>query len=396
MNWIDVISVGPGDEKQLTLAAQEAIARAAAVYCAARHAPLVPPEKQRPLTPFSDAIAALEKEGNAAVLVSGDAGLYSMLELLARRFGRERLRVIPGVSSLQALCARLAVSWQEAKVLSLHGRDCGAEALCHHARTNRQVLLLLDAEHDPNWVRHALTAGGLDELPLIVGERVSYPDERIAPYAERAYDPLCVALITNDRPQSGLPPLGLADEAFLRGKTPMTKREVRVQALAALRLPPDAVVWDVGAGTGSVSIEAARQCPLGQVYAIERDADALALIAQNIAHFRLQNIQVIAGSAPAALAGLPAPSHVFLGGTGGETAAILAQLQALQAPIRLCATAVTMESAAALTALLAPSPDFSAVQLAVSRLEKVGGYHMYRAQNPVTVFSATINAEEQA
>lgn len=394
MNWIDVISVGPGDEKQLTLAAQEAIARAAAVYCAARHAPLVPPEKQRPLTPFSDAIAALEKEENAAVLVSGDAGLYSMLELLARRFGRERLRVIPGVSSLQALCARLAVSWQEAKVLSLHGRDCGAEALCHHARTNRQVLLLLDAEHDPNWVRHALTAGGLDELPLIVGERVSYPDERIAPYAERAYDPLCVALITNDRPQSGLPPLGLADEAFLRGKTPMTKREVRVQALAALRLPPDAVVWDVGAGTGSVSIEAARQCPLGQVYAIERDADALALIAQNIAHFRLQNIQVIAGSAPAALAGLPAPSHVFLGGTGGETAAILAQLQALQAPIRLCATAVTMESAAVLTALLAPSPDFSAVQLAVSRLEKVGGYHMYRAQNPVTVFSATINAEE--
>ena len=396
MNWIDVISVGPGDEKQLTLAAREAIAQAEAVFCAPRHAGLVPPEKRRSLTPFAAALDAMEKEKNAAVLVSGDAGLYSMLGLLSRRFGRQRLRVVAGVSSLQAFCARLALPWQEAKILSLHGRDCGAEALCHYARTNRQVLLLLDETRDPHWVRQALVAGGLEDSSLIVGERVSYPDERIAPYSQRDYDALCVALITNDHPQCGLPPLGLNDDAFLRGKTPMTKREVRVQALAALRLTPDATVWDVGAGTGSVSIEAARQCPLGTVYAIERDDAALNLIQDNVAHFKLQNVQVISGSAPAALAGLPTPTHVFLGCTGGETASILALLQSLGTPIRLCATAVTMESAAALTQLFSQYADFQASQIAVSRLEAIGSYHMIKAQNPVTVFSAMINPERCA
>ena len=162
----------------------------------------------------------------------------------------------------------------------------------------------------------------------------------------------------------------------------MTKREIRVQVLAALQLPPDAVVWDVGAGTGSVSVECARQCPLGAVYAIERDADALALIKQNQAYFHLQNLHIVEGEAPEALCGLPAPTHVFLGGTGKRTKEICA---ALPAGVRIVATAVTMESAQEFAALL---PDYEAAQIAVSRLEKVGSYRMFRAQNPVFVFSA--------
>ena len=382
MNWIDVISAGPGAADLLTKKALQAIEAAEAVFCAQRNDALVPAGKRRPLTPFEDALQAMAQMEHPAVLVSGDAGLYSMLGLLTRRFGRERLRVIPGVSSLQAFCARLSIPWQDAKILSAHGRDCGEEALCHYVRTCPAVLVLLDREHDPRWAWGALRAARLDHLPMTVGERISLPDERIAPYEDRAYDPLSVLLITNPHPVSGLPPAGLPDDAFIRGKTPMTKREIRVQVLSALQLPPDAVVWDVGAGTGSVSVECARQCPLGAVYAIEREADALALVRENKAHFHLQNLHIIPGEAPQALADLPEPTHVFLGGTGRQAKEILA---CIPAGVRICATAVTLESVQELAALL---PDFEAAQIAVSRLEKVGGYRMFRAQNPVFVFSA--------
>ena len=382
MNWIDVISAGPGGAELLTAQAKAAIENAEAVFCAQRNTDLVSPDKRRSLTPFEDAMAAMEGLTHPAVLVSGDAGLYSMLGLLTRRFGRECLRVIPGVSSLQAFCARLSIPWQNAKILSAHGRDCAPEALCHYARTNPAVLLLLDGERDPHWVRRTLDAGGLAELPLTVGERVSLPDECIASYENRPYDPLSVALIQNERPLPGLPAIGLPDDAFLRGKTPMTKREVRVQVLSSLQLPPDAVVWDVGAGTGSVSVECARQCPLGAVYAIERDGDALALIEQNKQQFHLQNLHVIPGEAPEALADLPAPTHVFLGGTGKRTKEIY---DTLPSGVRVVATAVTLESAQEFAALL---PDYEAAQIAVSRLEKVGAYRMFRASNPVFVFSA--------
>ncbi len=398
MNWIDVISAGPGDESLLTEEAKRAIQNAEAVFCAERHAGLVPDTgKRRSLMPFSAALDEMEalflEKRRAAVLVSGDAGLYSLLPVLKKRFGPEKVRVLPGVSSLQAFCARLCVPWQEAAILSAHGRDLSPSALCHAVRTHAQTLLLLDGERDPNWVWNTLNAGGLDSVRLTVGERISYPDERITPYERRTYDPLSVALVENGHPEGGLPMIGLPDDAFIRGKTPMTKREIRIQVLSSLALPPDAVVWDVGAGTGSVTMECARQCPMGRVYAIERDEDALHLIEENIAHFHLTNAEIIAGSAPEALENLPAPTHVFLGGTGGKTKEIMEKLKGMNAPVRLCATAVTMESAQEYGTLLREYHRFSAVQIAVSRIEPVGGYHLFRAQNPVFIFSADMGRE---
>lgn len=398
MNWIDVISAGPGDESLLTEEAKRAIQNAEAVFCAQRHAGLVPETgKRRSLTPFSAALDEMEalflEKRRAAVLVSGDAGLYSLLPVLKKRFGPEKVRVLPGVSSLQAFCARLCVPWQEAAILSAHGRNLSPSTLCHTVRTHAQTFFLLDAEHDPNWVWSILKSGGLDGVRLTVGERISYPDEHIAAYEPRTYDPLSVALAENGHPEGGLPLIGLPDEAFIRGKTAMTKREIRIQVLSSLALPPDAVVWDVGAGTGSVTVECARQCPMGRVYAVERDEDALHLIEENIAHFHLTNAEIIAGNAPEVLENLPAPTHVFLGGTGGKTKEILEKLKGMNAPIRLCATAVTMESAQEYGTLLRDCPRFSAVQIAVSRIEPVGGYHLFRAQNPVFIFSADIGGE---
>ena len=399
MNWIDVISAGPGRGEMLTQDARKAIAEADAVFCADRYAFLAEAGKRLPLMPMKAAMDSLEelnREGkHAAVLLSGDAGLYSLLPALKKRFGGEKLRVFPGISSLQAFCAKLGIPWQEAAVLSAHGRNLSPSALCHAVRTHEKVLLLLDGERDPNWVRQVLRDGGMESTRLTVGERISYPDESVAPYENRKYDALSVALAENDHPQRGLPAVGLPDDRFIRGKTPMTKREIRIQALAALALPEDAVVWDVGAGTGSVSVECAGQCPLGRVIAVERDEEALKLLRENIAAFRLLNVEVVPGNAPEALEGLPAPTHVFLGGTGGRTKEILEKIERLNAPVRLCATAVTMESAQEYMALLGKWRRFSAVQIAVSRVEPVGAYHMFRAQNPVIVFEAETGGTDE-
>ncbi|MBR4234787.1 MAG: precorrin-6y C5,15-methyltransferase (decarboxylating) subunit CbiE [Clostridia bacterium] len=394
MNKLTVIGAGPGGRDMLTAEAAQAIINADAVWCAARNADLVPADKRRALMPFAGALdemqSALDAGLNAAALLSGDTGLYSMLSLIKRRVGEENVRVICGVSSVQALCARLALSWQDSKIVSAHGRGLAESALCHYARTNPKTLVLLDGERDPKWVRSSLCEGGLEKLKLIIGERLGYDDETVSPYEDRQYDSLCVALIINEAPESAAHPFGLNDESFIRGKTPMTKREIRAQVISEMRLAPDSVVWDVGAGTGSVSIECALQCPLGEVYAVERDADALELIKRNKAAFCALNVHVVSGSAPQALADLPAPTHVFLGGTGGETEEILSALERLNKTLRVCATAVTMESASFFTEALSRYAGFSAVQLQVSRLEKVGRYSMFRAQNPVFVFAATM------
>ena len=398
MNWIDVVSAGPGNEDLLTAQARRTLDEADAVFCADRTQTLVGnPAVCRHLTPFSKALEDMETlraEGlRVAVLLSGDAGLYSMLPLLSERFGREALRVHPGVSSLQAFCARLGIPWQQARILSAHGKQLTPSALCHTVRSGRMTLLLLDAEHNPRWIRQSLKDGGLENADITVGERISYPDECIGPWEDREYDPLSVALIDNGT--AGWTPraFALPDDAFIRGKTPMTRREIRAQVAAELNLIPDAVIWDIGAGTGSVTVECALQCPFGRVYAVERDPDALKLIEENIRQFHLQNVDVVAGSAPKALENLPAPTHVFLGGTGGHAAEILALLEKLDTPVRLCGTAVTLESIRVFFDLLQKKKNFSAVQIAVSRAELMGGYHMLRAQNPVFVFSADLCGE---
>ena len=394
INPITVVGAGPGSADLLTKAGMDAVGQAELVWCAGRLSHLAPREKRRPLIPFAGAIEemrqALKNGQRGAVLLSGDTGLYSLLSMLREQLGPEAIAVIPGISSVQALCARLGGAWQGAAILSAHGRALSPSALCHSARTHERALILLDEIHNPKWVHETLRSGGLGSLSLIIGERLSLPGETVAPYEDRPYDPLSVALIENGAPERGLPPIGLDDGAFLRGKTPMTRREIRVQAVCGLRLPPDAVVWDVGAGTGSVSIECARQCPLGRVYAIERNGEALSLIEKNKARFHALNLEIVAGSAPEALGPLPAPTHVFLGGTGGRAREILRLLETLPGKIRLAAAAVTMESAALYTECLARRSDFSAVQIACARLEAAGGYRLFCAQNPVFLFSATL------
>ncbi len=396
MKKITVIGAGPGCAAGMTVEAARAVEGADVVFAAARHAHLAG-GKCVPLEPLSAALDAIQARLHAgaksAVLLSGDAALFSLLPALARRFGAENLDVIPGVGALQSLCAALRESWQGAEILSAHGRDLPVSALLHAVRTHGRTFLFCDAKHGPGWACEAFARCGLGAVEVAVGERLSYPDERITSGTAnelrgQKFDALSMARILNPAPVSGLPPIGIPDEAFQRGKVPMTKREIRRLVIAALQLTPDCAVWDVGAGTGSVSVECALQCPAGWVYAVEREADARALTEANARLFCAENLTVIPGSAPEAFAGLPTPARVFLGGTGGGMDAILDHIEGLGVNLRLVATAVTLESAHRLTERLSRWGDFEAAQIAVSRLETVGGSRMFRAQNPVFILSA--------
>ena len=186
--------------------------------------------------------------------------------------------------------------------------------------------------------------------------------------------------------------IGIKDEDFVRGKVPMTKEEIRILTLIKARIAPDAVVYDVGAGTGSISIEAARMAPQGHVYAIEKNPDGIALIAQNAKKFGIENITVVEGTAPDALANLPELDAAIIGGSGRKLADILDIIGARLRPHgRIVANAITMQTVAAcLDYFHAHNDDYSyeAIQVQINRLERVGPYDMAKALNPIYIITA--------
>ena len=392
MNRVQVIGIGPGSAELMTLEARAAIDAADVVFAAARHMPLAP--GALPLEPLSDAPrrigVALDHGARTAVLVSGDPCLYSLLGMLRRELGADRIEVLPGLGALQTFCARMGVLWQDAKIISGHGRALSVSALGHYVRSHAWTMLFCDADHDATWAARSLLAEDLKDVRMCVGERLSCPDERLiwgapAELTDNSFDPLSLVWFENDAPRPGLPTFGISDEQFVRGKIPMTKREIRIQILSALNLRPDSVVWDIGAGTGSVSIECARTCPLGHVIAIEQKSEGMELIRENARRFHVNNLTAVEGTAPEVCAGLPTPTHVFIGGTSGHLRGILDQLPG---GARVVASAVTLESIAELSQCF---PEYMEeaefVQLSVSRAEALGRYHMLRGMNPVLIAS---------
>jgi precorrin-6Y C5,15-methyltransferase (decarboxylating) len=184
--------------------------------------------------------------------------------------------------------------------------------------------------------------------------------------------------------------LGIPDREFIRGQVPMTKQEVRILSVVKLQLDQTSVVYDVGAGTGSVSVELAGQCPQGKVYAIERNPEGINLLRSNIEKFHCSNVEVVEGTAPECLAALPAPTHAFIGGSGGNLVAILDAIREKNPQTRFVINAVTLETLQQITRLSNIYPkykDMELVQINVAKGEPVGSYHMLRGENPVYICS---------
>lgn len=198
---------------------------------------------------------------------------------------------------------------------------------------------------------------------------------------------LCVAAVRNPSAHAIVTPALLPDRAFFRNESPMTKGEIRAIVLQKLQLFPDAVVWDIGAGTGSISVECARMCPFGTIFAVEYQEKALQILAQNKAYFQADAMKIIAGKAEAQLEQLPIPDCIFIGGSKGELPQLLQKIRELPKKIRLVMTAVTLETQAQAYALLQSFPHLEMLQITVQHPKAVGEYHVLQSNYPVTIFS---------
>ena len=357
---------------------------AAAAPGQAAHAAIAPED-------IRDYILAHPEYRSFAVVMSGDTGFFSGTKKLLPLLAGCRVTVLPGLSSLSCLCARLGTSYEDVLPVTLHGRS---EPILLPLAQGRRVFALVGGENGMGKLCRALTENGMGAARVSVGEHLSYPDEAITTgtaeeLSERHFESLAVALI-----EYGGEPLpvtaGLPDEAFSRAESvPMTKSEIRAVCLSKLALREDSVVWDVGAGTGSVTVEAAMAARRGRVYAVERKDAAFDILRENLRRFHTDNVTPVSGTAPDACADLPAPTHAFLGGTTGHMKEIIALLLEKNPRVRIVATAVTLESVAELTECVKAFPfrETEAVSLTAARSRKAGAYHLMTGQNPVYIFT---------
>jgi len=338
-------------------------------------------------------IATAIRANNAnifAVLVSGDVGFYSASAGLSDALADcATVRFLPGISTVNALFARLQLPWQDAAFMSAHGR---MPNVADTVRRNRLTFCLTGG--NVNNIGESLVSAGFRDLTVHVGENLGSAAERVytatAGTLKQGQYPSLTALVFVNENFNDRTPTGIPDERFARTDgVPMTKSEVRAIVAAKLALQPDDVCWDIGAGTGSVTIEMALSAYRGHVYAIERCADTMPLIGANCRQFHIGNVTPICGAAPDALADLPAPDVVFIGGSGGELAAILQVIWNKNPQARIVVTAVTIETAGlALAAMQSAGHEPDIVQISASRGKRAGRVHLMEAMNPITILSA--------
>ena len=391
---VSVIGIGPGGDAYLTPEAREALNLCDAVIGADSVVGCLPfdrpvyrefmPDKIRRVLDDDPSIR------RAAVVMRGDIGFFSGAKKLIAALGGYDVRMIPGVSSAALLAARLNVSWDDAAFISVHGRDGNVVRV---SSMNRKLFALTGGSNTPDSVMKRLCQFGMSGAKVSVGEKLSYPDEKVTTGSagelkDRSFDPLSIMYIENDEADSRIR-TGIPDDEFIRGDTPMTKSEVRAVSVSKLGLSPDSIVYDIGAGTGSVSIECAISAWRGTVYAIEKESDAVGLIRENAVRFRTDNVKIVEGRAPDCLCGIEPPTHAFIGGSTGGLADIISALLEKNPDVRIVLNAVTVEtlSDAADCVSKFGFKECDIVCVNVSRARKAGRYHMMNAQNPVYVIT---------
>lgn len=389
---VTLIGMGSGQPENLTLQGLAALRQADLILGARRLLAVLPAgcTENRAAAYRSDEVAELLQTSgaeNAVLVYSGDTGFYSGASSMMEKLEAlgVRARVLPGLSSIQLLAAALGRPWQGWNLVSAHGRTCDPVAECMQGRP---TFFLTGGSEDPATLCAQLAAEGFGDVQAVVGQCLGTPEEKlfrgsVKELAAGRFNSLSVLLV---EAVEGLPRRtpGLPDEAFERGDVPMTKQEVRAAVLAKLAVRPEDILWDVGAGTGSVSVELALAAPRGRVYAVECRPEGCALIKANREKFRTRNLVLVEGLAPAALSDLPAPDAVFIGGSKGSLAAIVDAALDKNPDARICVSAIALESlSAAVAALTAKGRTVQVSQIAVSRAKAVGGLHLMMAQNPI-------------
>ncbi len=398
-----LIGTGPGAGELLTAQARNALMECDVIIGAGRILETCAGITQKPVfeTYRKEEIAEFlnKNEGyeKAALVYSGDIGFYSGAKGIRELLAGYEIVPVSGISSPVYFLNKIGVPWEQVPLVSCHGQERSLiPVLLEKGKTCALLGRPAGAkEGEISQICKTLLEFGMEKARLTVGERLSYPEERILTGSPRELmgqriDSLSILYMEyDDRRNHGIVP-GIADEAFIRGKVPMTKQGVRVLSLSALKLRRDSVVFDVGAGTGSVSVEAALLCPEGKVFAIEKNPEAVALLDENRRKFGAENLKVVEGTAPECLKQLPAPSHVFIGGSGGRLIEIIKAAREKNVHVRFVINAITLETLAELEKIREAYPEYgemNIMQVSLSACKVLSGYHMMKGENPVYIAS---------
>ncbi|MGN0696332.1 MAG: precorrin-6A reductase [Oscillospiraceae bacterium] len=327
---------------------------------------------------------------NITVLMSGDCGFFSGAEKLLPLLSDYDIRVICGISSAVYFCSRTGVSWKDVQFVSLHGRSGSiVRRVCSHERT----FFLLGGNIAPKDICRRLCEYGMGDVDIFIGENLAYENEKLThgraeELTDIETDKLCVLMAINRRYERHIRGC-IPDSEFIRGSVPMTKAEVRSIIVNKLCVPKDGIVWDIGCGTGSVSVEAALRCEGGTVYAVDRSEEASQLTDKNRKKFGCDNIEIITSDGAEAVKALPKPDCVFIGGSGGELGDIISAAIEKDPAVRIVITAVTLETLNESIRLLeAAGRECEISQISVTRVKKVGAHSMLSAENPVYIVNS--------
>lgn len=379
-----------------------------------------------------------ENSAKIVILFSGDTGFYSGCEKLynelCKHKGMGKAEVLPGISSLSVLSARTGISWQDAKILSTHGVEPALwksrllDAAKHEKKTFFLTSGMADVEEIGNLLSSEFAKEEWKNLKIYLGYQLSYPQEWVRcltvdelcklmnrdhndgwqdglqnslqenpqdqlqdQLQDKPEEGLYAGMLINEQPKKHRLTPGYPDDMFIRGQVPMTKEEVRSVSICKLHLTEDAVVYDIGSGTGSVSVEIAALSPRVQVYAMEVNGEAVSLLEENCKQFGLHNVRCIRTKAPDGLEDLPVATHAFIGGSKGNLREILWTLYRKNNHMRIVVNAVSMETICQMQELLKELPveQEEILQLSVTKTKQLGGYHMLQAANPVYIYAFT-------
>ena len=440
---ITLAGIGMGAEALLTEEVRNRIAEADYVFGAKRMVESIKKLCKQDVKTYNcylskDIIPVIEniQENSAKIVIlfSGDTGFYSGCEKLYNELCKHKemgkAEVLPGISSLSMLSARTGISWQDAKILSTHGVEPALwkSRLLDVAKHEKKTFFLTSGVADVEEIGNLLSSEFAKEewknLKIYLGYQLSYPQEWIKcltvdelcklmsrdhndggqdslqnslqeepqdKLQDKPEEGLYVGMLLNEHPKKHRLTPGYPDDMFIRGQVPMTKEEVRSVSICKLHLTEDAVVYDIGSGTGSVSVEIAALSPRVQVYAMEINGEAVSLLEENCKQFGLHNVRCFRTKAPDGLEDLPMATHAFIGGSKGNLREILWTLYRKNNHMRIVVNAVSMETICQMQELLKELPveQEEILQLSVTKTKQLGSYHMLQAANPVYIYAFT-------
>ena len=387
---IVIAGAGTGTLRHLTPEVREAMNDADIVFADKRLHGLIPSGKR--VNDIMNYAEIEHEDGKILFLVSGDPGIFSLMPVILRRFPSENITVLPGISSLQVICAKAGETWHNAAILSGHGRTLSAGKFLNTIERNRITVLFCDRNISPSWACEKLSC--MSDIDVVIGSCLGSDDEcvmRGSPedFTGKIFPELSILLARNNNVY--IPKyLHLRDKDFLREKDiVMTNEAVRSVIISRLEMKGDGVFWDIGAGSGSISVSVGHELPYSDIHAVECNPKAANLTSRNAAKFHLHNITVHNSRAVDVIASLPEPSCVFIGGSNGELSGILEHISQLSGHVRVVIACVTLETFTEAYTILRCWKNFEAVQIsAVSSKTLAPELTMMKANNPVTILSA--------